>query len=115
MRQHTLRAFFIVRDRRTPWRVRLIALAAVAYAISPLDLVIDFVPLIGVLDDAVIIALGFWLLERLSPPEVLVEAGVQAEGWLRRPKAWLLGGLLAIFWLVVGVLLLRTVWNWLFS
>ena len=86
-----------------------------AYAISPLDLVVDVVPLVGVLDDAVIIALGFWLIERLSLPEVLVDAGVQAEGWLRRPTAWLFGGLLALFWLVVGVLLMRTVWIWLFG
>lgn len=86
-----------------------------AYAISPLDLVVDVVPLVGVLDDAVIIALGFWLLERLSPPEVLVDAGSLAEGWLRRPTAWLFGGLLALFWLVVGVLLMRTVWIWLFG
>ena len=86
-----------------------------AYAISPLDLEVDVVPLVGVLEDAVLIALGFWLLERLSPPEVLVDAGSLAEGWLRRPTAWLFGGLLALFWLVVGVLLMRTVWPWLFG
>ena len=104
---------FIVLDRRTAWWLRLLAVSVVAYVLSPVDLVLDFIPLLGVLDDAALVVLVFCLLERLTPAEVLAEAGARADDWARRPARWLVGALIALCWLSVGVLLLRSGWRWL--
>ena len=73
----------------------------------------DFIPILGYLDDAVLIPLGFWLVLRLTPPEVIAMASEQAAHVARKPVSWLAGALIALFWLVVGVALLRATWRWL--
>lgn len=55
------------RDRRTPWPARLVCLLIAAYALSPIDLVPDFIPVLGLVDDALIIPAGIWLVGRLLP------------------------------------------------
>jgi uncharacterized membrane protein YkvA (DUF1232 family) len=66
--------FFALLDRRAPWHARLIALAVVAYAVWPFDLIPDFVPGVGWLDDLVIVPAGLWLAYRLLPADVLRDA-----------------------------------------
>ena len=112
-RKQALTVYFVARDPRTPWGVRLLALFIAAYALSPVDLIPDFIPLLGYLDDAVLIPLGLWLVVRLTPPEVLAAAGEKAAQVLRKPVSWFAGACIVLFWLVVGVLLLRAVWRWL--
>jgi uncharacterized membrane protein YkvA (DUF1232 family) len=63
-----------LRDPRTPWLAWAIGAAVVAYAVSPIDLIPDFVPVLGWLDDLLVVPLGIWLVLRLIPPEVLVDA-----------------------------------------
>ncbi|MDX2102334.1 MAG: YkvA family protein [Alphaproteobacteria bacterium] len=58
------------RDPRTPMGVRWLALAVVAYALSPLDLIPDFIPILGYLDDVILVPLGLWLVWRWIPPAV---------------------------------------------
>ena len=59
------------RDPRTPWHAKAIAVAVAAYALSPIDLIPDFIPIFGQLDDLVIVPLGIWLAVRLIPTEVM--------------------------------------------
>ena len=73
----------------------------------------DFIPILGYLDDAVLIPLGFWLVLRLTPPEVIAMASEQAAHVARKPVSWLAGALIALFWLVVGVWLVYAGWRWL--
>jgi uncharacterized membrane protein YkvA (DUF1232 family) len=61
------------RDPRTPWPARLLCLLIAAYALSPIDLIPDFVPVLGLVDDALIIPAGIWLVTRMLPPG-LIEA-----------------------------------------
>jgi len=71
------------RDRRTPWFAKVWALIVLAYALSPIDLIPDFVPVLGYLDDLILLPLGIALAVRLIPPEVMAEArltAAQAEG-----------------------------------
>ena len=70
LKQHTLVAYFAARDPRTPWLARWLALLVAAYALSPIDLIPDFVPVLGYLDDQVIVALGLALVLRMIPDEV---------------------------------------------
>jgi uncharacterized membrane protein YkvA (DUF1232 family) len=61
------------KDPRTPWYAKAVLAATVAYAVSPIDLIPDFIPVIGHLDDLVIVPLGFWLAYQLVPREVWEE------------------------------------------
>jgi len=69
------------KDPRTPWYARAVLAATVAYAVSPIDLIPDFIPVLGHLDDLVIVPAGFWLAKRLVPCEVWDEhwRRIQAE------------------------------------
>ncbi|MFH1368004.1 MAG: YkvA family protein [Elusimicrobiota bacterium] len=67
------------RDKRTPWYARLIAVLVVLYAVSPVDLIPDFIPVIGHLDDIIIIPLGIYMAFRLIPPEVLKDHRARSE------------------------------------
>jgi uncharacterized membrane protein YkvA (DUF1232 family) len=66
--------FTAVRDRRTPWRAKLLTVAVIAYALWPFDLVPDLAPVIGWLDDLIIVPAGLWLAYRMIPENVVGEA-----------------------------------------
>jgi uncharacterized membrane protein YkvA (DUF1232 family) len=61
------------RDPRVPWYAKALAIAIAAYALSPVDLIPDFIPVLGYLDDLIIVPAGIWLAVRLIPPEVMAE------------------------------------------
>ncbi|HEU4959368.1 MAG TPA: YkvA family protein [Sphingomonas sp.] len=88
-----------VRDPRTPWSARAIGLVIAAYALSPIDLVPDFIPVLGLVDDAILIPAGLWLFERLVTPEHMAEHRLAAEQASRRPVSWLGLGLVALLWI----------------
>jgi uncharacterized membrane protein YkvA (DUF1232 family) len=67
------------RDSRTPKFAKLVALATAAYALSPIDLIPDFVPVLGLLDDLILVPAGLWLARRLIPPALMAEFRAAAE------------------------------------
>ena len=75
------------RDQRVPWYVKVLAIAVAAYALSPIDLVPDFIPVIGYLDDLVILPLGIWLVVSLIPGEVMVEYRAKASAAGQHPAS----------------------------
>ncbi len=95
------------RDPRVPWYAKLLALAAVAYALSPIDLIPDFIPVLGYLDDALLLPLAILLALRLIPPQVLAELRQEAsrrlDERLPRSRAGLV--LVAGLWLLAALLL----------
>ena len=104
------------RDPRVPWHARAVALCVVAYAFSPIDLIPDFVPVLGYLDDLVLLPLGIALALRLIPSDVLAECRERAaaEAESPRPTNWTAATVIIAMWLVlaglgvaVGVRLLR--------
>lgn len=96
------------RDPRTPWLARIVAACVVAYAFSPIDLIPDFVPVLGYLDDLILLPLGIALALRLIPADVLAESRVRAQELSDRPTSraavlvivalWLLGAALGVWW-----------------
>ena len=78
-----LALWLAARDPRVPWRAKAVAGAVAAYALSPVDLIPDFVPVLGYLDDLVIVPLGILLAVRLVPAELMAEFRAEAE---RRAK-----------------------------
>jgi uncharacterized membrane protein YkvA (DUF1232 family) len=79
LKRDTLALYLAARDPRTPWYAKLVAAAVVAYALSPVDLIPDFIPVLGHLDDLIIVPLGIAAVLRLVPAEVLAECRTHAD------------------------------------
>ena len=93
------------RDPRVPWYAKALAVAVAAYALSPIDLIPDFIPVIGYLDDLIIVPLGIWLVVSLIPDQVMVECRAKADEAGQRPTSR--AGMVAIMLLwIAGVLAL---------
>src|SRR5690349_2400047 len=88
------------KDPRTPLAAKLLAGLVAAYALSPIDLIPDFIPVLGYLDDLLLVPAGIWLVVRLIPPELLVEFRAGAEN---RERPGSVAGAIAIaaIWIVV--------------
>ena len=99
-----------VRDPRTPWYAKLLVAGIVAYACSPIDLIPDFIPVLGYLDDLILLPLGITWALRLIPPAVLVECRVRAQENVLagKPVSWVAGAVIVVLWL--GVAVLGLVW-----
>jgi uncharacterized membrane protein YkvA (DUF1232 family) len=94
------------RDPRVPWYAKAVAIVTVAYALSPIDLIPDFIPVLGYLDDAIIVPLGVALAIALVPKEVMAELRSKASEKLRQPGLARAGALIVIaHWLGIGVLI----------
>jgi uncharacterized membrane protein YkvA (DUF1232 family) len=104
--------WFCARHPRTPFIAKMLAIAVVAYAFSPIDLIPDFIPVIGLLDDLLLLPIGVWIVLKLVPPEVMVECRQQAARWLEekkpKPRSYIGAALIVVLWLV----LLWLIWRW---
>jgi uncharacterized membrane protein YkvA (DUF1232 family) len=95
------------RDPRVPWYAKFLAMAVAGYALSPIDLIPDFIPIVGYLDDLIIVPFGIWLVVLLVPEAIMAECRAKASQAGRRPVSrtgmiiiialWLLGAL-ALGW-----------------
>ena len=102
LKQYTLTVYFVARDSRTPVLVRALAVFVAAYALSPIDLIPDFIPFIGYLDDLLLVPLGLALVVRLTPPEVLESARAQAQQATSKPVSYTAAAFFVALWLVVA-------------
>ena len=105
LKRDVLALWFAARSPRTPWMARLIAGAVAAYALSPIDLIPDFIPVIGLLDDLIIIPLGIALFVRLVPSHLMEEFRAEALKRTDHPRSYLAAALFIAIWLVVLVIL----------
>lgn len=103
---------FAVRDPRVPWYAKVAAACVVAYALSPIDLIPDFIPVLGYLDDLVLVPLGVWLVVRLIPADVLVECRARAHRVSRRARSWVAAAVIVGIWLLLAVIALRWTLGW---
>jgi uncharacterized membrane protein YkvA (DUF1232 family) len=110
IKRDVLVVWHAARDPRTPWAVRLLALAVAAYALSPIDLIPDMIPVLGLLDDLLIVPLGLLLVLRLLPPAVLADARERAAATLARPRSLVAAAVFVLLWLAAAAVLL---WWWL--
>ncbi len=101
-----VRAIYLAsRDPRVPWYARVLAVGIVAYAFSPIDLIPDPIPVLGYLDDLVLIPLGIALVVRLIPPEILAEhrSNARAIQASATPTNWVAAAIIVTLWLVLFV------------
>lgn len=109
IKRETYVLYLACRDRRTPWYAKALAGVVVAYALSPIDLIPDFVPLLGYLDDVILLPLGIVAVMKLVPEVVLVDCRARAEAAPARPTNRTAAAVIVAIWVVVaGVLLWLT-------
>ncbi|WP_300674371.1 YkvA family protein [Desulfoluna sp.] len=106
LKSETYALYLAVRDPRTPWYAKLLAGCVVAYAFSPIDLIPDFIPVLGYLDDLILVPLGIALAIRLIPQAVLAECRVQARQTQpgKKPVSRIAGTVVVVLWLAMGAL-----------
>lgn len=105
LRRDSHAIYLASRDPRVPWYAKALAVAVAAYALSPIDLIPDFIPVVGYLDDLVIVPLGIWLVVSLVPDEVMAECRAKADAIGQRPVSR--AGMIAItvVWIVAAAIL----------
>ena len=95
-------------DTRTPRRAKILLLFLLAYAASPIDLIPDFIPVLGLLDELVLLPLGVWVVVRMIPPDVMEAARARArEG--RLPANWVAGVFILLLWMAS---IAAAIWWW---
>lgn len=111
LKRDVLAVYLAARDPRTPWYARAAALCVAAYALSPIDLIPDFVPVLGYLDDIILVPLGLLLVIRLIPPEVMAEhRATVAARQTAKPVSYAGAAFIAALW--IGGLTLALWWFW---
>lgn len=98
LKRDVVAVFFAGRDARTPWLARLVALAVASYALSPIDLIPDMIPVLGLLDDLILVPLGIALALRLVPPAVMAEARLRAEALAACPTSRAAAVAIVVVW-----------------
>ena len=105
--------WFAGKHPKTPWYAKALGLFVVAYALSPIDLIPDFIPVLGYVDNVLLLAGLIWLTLQLLPPDVLTECRGQADVWMQtqgaKPRSMAGPVLVVALWLLVGAAL----WVWL--
>ena len=114
LKLETWTVYLAYRDPRTPWHARLFAVFVVGYALSPIDLVPDFVPVLGYLDDLILVPLGLALALKMIPRTVLDECREKAKLELDQGKSsgWQAGALVILTWLLLGLVAVVLVVRW---
>jgi uncharacterized membrane protein YkvA (DUF1232 family) len=113
LKREALVLWFAARDPRAPWYAKWLAVFIVAYALSPIDLIPDFIPIVGYLDDLILLPAAIWLALKLMPLEVLLDARARAQAWLEahrpKPRNWIAAAAILLLWSVA----LWAAWIWL--
>ena len=102
LRREVYALYFACRDPRVPWYAKALAVAVVAYAFSPIDLIPDFIPVLGYLDDLVLIPLGVIAVRAMIPPAVLAECRERARRMEGKPRNWLAAAIIVAVWLALA-------------
>ena len=105
-------SWFAGKHPGTPWYAKALGLFVVAYALSPIDLIPDFIPVLGYVDDILLLPALIWLTVKLLPPSVLCECRVQAEAWMAekgsKPRSKAGAIMIVVRWVALGA----AAWLW---
>jgi uncharacterized membrane protein YkvA (DUF1232 family) len=101
--------YFAVRDPRVPWYAKVFVGCVVAYALSPIDLIPDFIPVLGYLDDLVLLPLAIALTHKMIPPAVLVECREKARPAREKPKSWLGAIIIVSIWILLSAMVISVI------
>jgi uncharacterized membrane protein YkvA (DUF1232 family) len=100
------------RDPRVPWHAKVLAIFVAAYALSPIDLIPDFVPVLGYLDDVILVPVGIWLVVRLIPAHVMAEHRELAAAAHDRPVSRTAAAVIVAIWIASAILCGWLIWRY---
>lgn len=109
LKRDVVALWIAARDSRVPWYAKALAGAVAAYALSPIDLIPDFIPVLGYLDDLLIVPAGIWLVVKLIPPPLMAEFRTEAAH-RERPISYGAAAMIVAIWLAAVAAI---VWLWL--
>jgi uncharacterized membrane protein YkvA (DUF1232 family) len=112
LRREVYALYFACRDPRVPWYVKALATVIVAYAFSPIDLIPDFIPVLGLLDEVVLIPLGVLAVRAMIPAAVLEECRERARLLEGKPANWVAAALIVLVWLALAAAAIYWVLEW---
>jgi len=112
LRTEVFALYFTSKHPGTPWYAKVLAVLIIGYALSPIDLIPDFIPVAGYLDDLILIPAGIALLIKIIPRDVLEECRVKAKSDLLtgRSKNWVAGIIIVLIWLLAIYLIIKFIW-----
>lgn len=110
IKRDVLALWIAARDPRVPWYAKAFCAATAAYALSPIDLIPDFIPVLGYLDDLVIVPLAIVLAVRMIPPELMAEFRAAADGRSGLPISRIGAVAIVVLWILAAALLARAFW-----
>ena len=113
LKRETLTLYLVCRHPAVPWYAKALALIVVGYALSPIDLIPDFIPVLGYLDDLVLIPLGVMLVIRLVPADVVAECRARAEAAAASAgrAGKIAAAVIVVLWLLALALIVRLIWR----
>jgi len=108
LKVETYAIWLAYKDPRVPWYARVFAACVVGYAFSPIDLIPDPIPVLGYLDDLVLVPLGIALALKMIPPEVMAECREKAEAAMRegKPTNWKAAAAIVTLWVLTALLVI---------
>jgi uncharacterized membrane protein YkvA (DUF1232 family) len=110
IKRDVVAVWIAARDPRVPWFAKALAFAVAAYALSPVDLIPDFIPVLGYLDELIIVPLGLLLVIRLVPPDLMLEFRAEAVRRASAPRSIVAAFVIVTIWISAAVLLLWWLW-----
>jgi len=113
LKAETYALYLVARDPRTPWYAKSLAVVVVGYALSPIDLIPDFIPVLGYLDDLLLVPLGIWTTIRLVPDDVMAQARARAAAVIDRdlPVPHAAAVVIVIIWAMLALLAAAVVYR----
>jgi uncharacterized membrane protein YkvA (DUF1232 family) len=115
LKAEAITLWFCYRHPQTPLIAKIFAIAIVAYAFSPIDLIPDFIPVLGLLDEAILLPIGIWITLKFIPAPILAECREKATLWLAekhsKPRNWFGAAIIIALWMVAAWLC----WRWFFT
>lgn len=115
LKGHVRALYLASRHPRTPWYAKAMAMLVVGYALSPIDLIPDPIPVLGYLDDMILLPLGLWLTLRLIPDDVWVECVEKAKETADQPspRSWVAAAVVVVLWVAAVILTGGFLWEWM--
>lgn len=107
--------YFVKQDPRVSWKAKLVVIITLAYALSPIDLIPDFIPVLGLIDDLFIVPIGIYIAIKLIPEEVWEDCNKYAIKAIERgdllPKNWVVAAIIALLWVFTLIIIGRWLWH----
>ncbi len=113
LKKETYALYLACRDVRTPWYAKILAACVVGYAFSPIDLIPDFIPVLGLLDDLILIPLGIALVIKMIPAEVMIDSRQKTQEMAEKPTNLYAAFVIILIWVGLALITGWLVFRWL--